>query len=257
MTNKTLKLKLAWFYPELMSTYGDAGNIEVLFYRAKWAGIEMEVEKIELKDNLKKTPKIDLLFMGGAQDRQQSIVLKDLLNNKGAIIEELLYKEKPALFVCAAYQLMGQYYITAEGEAIEGLKILDLYTENPGFSSKRLVGDIVISSPLFPDLKILGFENHGGRTYLGKNIKPFGKVLLGNGNNGLDNTEGALFKNLIASYLHGPLLPKNPKIADWLIEKALEVKYKEKFSLNFPNEVFEKTIREIQIEKIAKKKIST
>ena len=130
----------------------------------------------------------------------------------------------PALFVCAAYQFVGNYYLPYQGEKIMGAGIFDLHTEHYGDQSKRLIGNVV--AKVIEDASIIvGFENHGGNTYLGSKMKPFAKVKIGGGNNGKDGYEGAVYKNSIGSYFHGPLLPKNPHIADWLIEKALEKKY--------------------------------
>ncbi|MBI2034966.1 MAG: hypothetical protein HYT11_04505, partial [Candidatus Levybacteria bacterium] len=138
------------------------------------------------------------------------------------------------------YQFLGKYYKEADGTIIQGLDILDLYTANPGDNHKRLIGNIIVkmenslgvlASPP-PRLTIVGFENHGGRTYLGKAVKPLGKVVAGFGNNGEDKTEGAIYKNSIGSYLHGSILPKNPHLADWLITKALEKKYKKTIELS-------------------------
>ncbi|MDO8639652.1 MAG: cobalamin biosynthesis protein CobQ, partial [bacterium] len=159
----------------------------------------------------------------------------------------------PGLFICGAYQFLGNYYKEADGTIIKGLEILDLHTENPGENCERLIGNIAItpSSVIMNEMRnliskkmgsigfaqdnngstIFGFENHGGRTYLGKNVKPFGKVLSGFGNNGEDKTEGAIYKNTFGTYLHGPILPKNPHFADYLIKIALEKKYKKEICL--------------------------
>jgi CobQ-like glutamine amidotransferase family enzyme len=244
MVSKKLSLKLGWFYPDLMNTYGDYGNVVVLQNRAAWVGVKLEVVKVDIHNNQIGDRDIDLIFMGGAQDRQQSIVSSDLINNKRPLINELLDRQVPGLFICGAYQLMGNYYVTAEGTKIEGLKIFDLYTEQPAANSQRLIGNITLQSTLFPQTSIVGFENHGGRTYLGSQSQPLGTVIVGHGNNGEDKKEGVVYKNAIGSYLHGPILPINPIITDWLISKAIETKYTEKLPLAFPGDDFEKMIRE-------------
>ncbi len=219
-----MKLSIAWLYPDLMSTYGDRGNVIVLEKRCLWRGIDATIVPITLESKVMSLMSCDLIFMGGAQDRQQKLVGKDFLENKAPVVKEMVEKGIPALFVCAAYQFVGHYYKPYQGEKIPGAGIFDLYTEHPGDQAKRLIGNVtaeIISSKK----TIVGFENHGGRTYLGKTLAPFARVKRGFGNNGVDGYEGAMYKNSIGSYFHGPLLPKNPHIADWLIEKALAVKY--------------------------------
>lgn len=236
-----MKLKIAWLYPRLMGTYGDRGNIITLIKRCQWRGIEVDVLEIGLTTEPKSLDSCNLIFMGGAQDRQQKIVAKDILENKGPRIIELTNRDTVALFVCAAYQFMGRYYKTADGEEIPGLSLFDLYTVNPGPNVKRCIGNIIIelnrkalplpttnyqpfdSAQGRPLTTLVGFENHGGRTYLGKGASPLGKVLRGFGNNGEDGTEGAVYKNAIGCYFHGPLLPRNPHLADYLIAKALKI----------------------------------
>jgi CobQ-like glutamine amidotransferase family enzyme len=231
MANK-YTFTIGWLYPQLMSTYGDRGNILVLQKRAAWRGIETEIANIDQNTSAKEITQIDLLFGGGAQDREQEIVMRNLYKQKNSI-KDLIEKEKPALFVCGAPQLMGNYYEPAEGKRIEGLGIFDMYSKHPGPNQDRLIGNVVaeIINENLETTKLVGFENHGGRTYLGEHTKPFAKVLKGFGNNGEDGTEGVVYKSAIGSYLHGPLLPKNPEIADWLIAKALEIKYGEKIDL--------------------------
>ena len=245
------KLIVGWLYPTLMSTYGDRGNIIVLEKRCQWRGIDVEIKKLDIGFTTNELKKCDLLFMGGAQDRQQKIVAKDLnppAGGKKELLSKMIEQGTPGLYICGAYQFLGKYYKEADGTIIDGLGIFDLYTESPGENAKRLIGNIVIEvfGGLFDDLvgqahetyevsahnvQLVGFENHGGRTYLGKGVKPLGSVKVGFGNNGTDKTEGAVYKNSIGSYLHGPILPKNPHLADWLITAALVKKYKKKIEL--------------------------
>lgn len=222
-----MKLTIGWLYPSLMSTYGDRGNIITLQKRSWWRGIDAQVISLDVgfKEDLLK--KCDLLFMGGAQDTQQKIVSVDL-KKKSKTLSSVINSGLPGLYVCGAYQFLGKYYKEADGTVLDGLGILDLYTENPGQDSPRLIGNIAFKPEVqgeFGMPALVGFENHGGRTYLGKSIKPFGHVLIGLGNNGEDKTEGAIFKNSFGSYLHGPILPKNPDFADYLIRISLERKY--------------------------------
>lgn len=218
-----MKLSIAWLYPDLMSTYGDRGNVIVLQKRCEWRGIEATIVPVTLETRHSALSTCDLVFMGGAQDRQQKLAGEDFLKRKGLVVKEMVEKGIPALFVCAAYQFVGHYYKPYQGEKIPGAGIFDLITEHPGDQAKRLIGNVIAEMP--NKKTIVGFENHGGRTYLGKKMKPLAKVIKGFGNNGEDGYEGSVYKNAIGSYFHGPLLPKNPHIADWLIGRALEVKY--------------------------------
>ncbi len=223
-------IRIGWLYPDLMSTYGDRGNVIVLQKRCEWRGIETRVTQVTLETPARELSHCDLIFMGGAQDRQQKLVGIDFLENKGPVVKEMVEKGIPALFVCAAYQFVGHYYKPYQGEKIPGAGIFDLVTVHPGDQAKRLIGNVV-AKIIDSKKTIVGFENHGGRTYLGPKMKPFARVKRGFGNNGEDGYEGAVYKNAIGCYFHGPLLPKNPHVADWLIAKALEVKYGKQIAL--------------------------
>ena len=229
----TLSLRIGWLYPDLMSTYGDRGNIISLQKRCEWRSIEVEVVQISVSNSSKLISSCDLLVMGGAQDTQQEIVQKDLLSGKAQEIKNSVEKGIPSLFICGAYQFMGAYYKTSDGTILNGLSIFDIYTEHPGENVFRLIGNVAVSIALAnsTDQLIVGFENHGGRTYLGKTAIPFGKVIKGYGNNGTDKTEGVRYKNSVGTYLHGPILPKNPELSDEFILNALKVKYKREIKL--------------------------
>jgi len=248
-----MDLRIAWLYPDLMSTYGDRGNIIVLERRLVWRRIKSVIKKISINSSSEELEGVDLIFMGGAQDRQQEIVNRDLQKDKGKIIKKLINQEVPGLFICGAYQFMGKYYRAADGTIIPGLGLFDIETVSPGLKAKRLIGNIIVE-PSFQfsvfSFQIVGFENHGGRTYLGKNVKPFATVVKGYGNNGEDKTEGVVYKNAIGTYLHGPILPKNPELADWLIGKALERKYRKRVSLGKLNDQLEEKAREFVINKL-------
>ena len=227
--NHQYSLTIGWLYPQLMSTYGDRGNIIVLTKRCQWRGISEQVINLDIGFSVKLLNNADILFMGGAQDLQQRIVSYDFSKDKIKLLKEKIENGIPGLYVCGAYQFLGKYYRDANGKKIKGLGIFDLYTEHSGEGKERLIGDVVIKTQ--DGNVIVGFENHGGRTYLKKNLKPFGQVVKGFGNNGMDKTEGVIYKNSIGTYFHGPILPKNPEIADWIIKKALETKYKKKIML--------------------------
>jgi len=219
-----LSLTIGWLYPNLMSTYGDRGNVIALKKRCEWRNIKTVVKRIGIESTNENLACCDLLMMGGAQDTQQEVVARDLLKKKKTF-SQLIENGIPGLYICGGFQYLGQYYKTADANILKQLGILDMYTENPG--GRRLVGNIAIEATnLFGTKTILvGFENHGGRTILGKDIKPLGKVIKGFGSNDKTEEEGAVYKNSIGTYLHGPILPKNPELTDWLIQKALDKKY--------------------------------
>ncbi|OGG30403.1 cobalamin biosynthesis protein CobQ [Candidatus Gottesmanbacteria bacterium RIFCSPLOWO2_01_FULL_46_9] len=228
------ELNIAWLYPDLMSTYGDRGNVIVLLKRAQWRGIGSTIVPITLETSVNHLNECDLIFMGGAQDRQQKLAGEDFLGNKGPIVKSMVDRGVPALFVCAAYQFAGHYYRPSQGDDIPGAGIFDLATIHPGDQAKRLIGNVTAVITNLEGCEgemIVGFENHGGRTHLGPKMKPLAKVQRGFGNNGEDGFEGAVYKHAIGSYFHGPILPKNPILADWLIAKALEMKYKKNIEL--------------------------
>jgi hypothetical protein len=242
-----MKLTIGWLYPELMSTYGDRGNIFVLTKRCEWRKIKTDVVPIDFKTPEKTIASCDLIFGGGAQDRQQGIVIGDLLK-KGPVLKKLFDRGAPGLFVCGSPQLLGHYYMTGDGKKLTGLGIFDMESKHFGKDKPRCIGNTI--AKLDNGKTIVGFENHGGRTYLGKGVKPFATVIKGCGNNGEDGTEGAVYKNCIATYSHGPFLPKNPHIADWLISKSLEVKYKKKIELISLNDSLEWQAHEFMFNKL-------
>lgn len=241
MNPEQLELTIGWLYPTLMSTYGDRGNVICLKQRALWQGINVHVLPLDQQSPAEAMHNVDILMGGGAQDRQQEIVMRDLQGIKAETMRGKIEAGTPGVFTCGAPQLLGHYYEPALGQRIEGLGILDMVSKHPGPDARRCIGNVVFevtASPLAQELEtmlgkkpvIIGFENHGGRTYLGK-VEPLGRVIKGYGNNGEDGMEGAFYRNAIATYSHGPLLPKNPFIADWLIQTALTQKYQTPVSL--------------------------
>lgn len=214
---KRLKLRVAHLYPKLMNIYGDRGNILCLQRRCEDRRIDFQVDALELGDKL--TPKNhDLIFVGGAQDREQRRVAVDLVKVKSKPLMEAVKRGVTVLAVCGGYQLMGRFYRTAEGEELPGAGILDLHTVHPGPDAERFIGNVVVE---WNGTTLVGFENHGGRTYLGREATPLGRVVAGFGNNGDDGGEGACYRNVFGTYLHGSLLPKNPRFADHVVETAL------------------------------------
>jgi hypothetical protein len=226
---KRLKLRVAHLYPKQMNIYGDRGNILCLQRRCEQRGIDFDVKGLEVDDKL--DPKeCDLVFIGGAQDREQRRVAVDLVKVKGKPLAEAVKRNVAVLAVCGGYQLMGRFYRSAEGEELPGAGILDMHTAHPGPQAERFIGNVVVEWT--PDgasaaTTLVGFENHGGRTYLGEGVQPLGKVVAGFGNNGEDGGEGAVYRNVFGTYLHGSLLPKNPQFADHVIETALRRTHKD------------------------------
>lgn len=214
---KALKLRVAHLYPKLMNIYGDRGNMLCLQRRCRERDIDFEVEALELGDKLRPQD-YDFIFVGGAQDREQRRVADDLLSVKGKALVAAAERGVAMLVVCGGYQLMGRFYRTAEGEELLGAGLLDLWTAHPGPQAKRFIGNVVVE---WNGGTLVGFENHGGRTYLGDGVKPLGRVVAGFGNNGADGGEGAVYRNVYGTYLHGSLLPKNPQFADHVIATAL------------------------------------
>jgi CobQ-like glutamine amidotransferase family enzyme len=257
-----MHLTIGWLYPKLMSTYGDRGNVICLERRCQWRNLDVSVLPLDQDTNIKTFSEFDIIVGGGAQDRQQEIVMRDLQGEKAEIMKEKINKGIPGVFTCGSPQLLGKYYEPAIGQKIDGLGILDLVTKHPGQNVPRCIGNVafdIVASPLNEDLKemfgesptVVGFENHGGRTYLG-NVSPLGKVISGNGNNGEDGFEGAFYQNAIATYAHGPLLPKNPFLADWLIIKAIEQKYEEKITLTPLDDTLANQGRKAMLKRILK-----
>jgi CobQ-like glutamine amidotransferase family enzyme len=211
-------VRLLALYPEQMNIYADRGNIVFLQRRCEWRGIPFEYEPAGPGESFDPTAH-DLIYIGGGQDRDQLLVAEDMRNTKGEAIAAAVDDGAALLAVCGGYQLLGHSY-ELEGERIAGLGVADLETvREPG---ERLIGNVEIEVDLGAGPRILaGFENHGGRTYLAGGAEPLGRVLHGFGNNGKDGWEGVRRRNLIGTYLHGPLLPKNAWLADRLIALAL------------------------------------
>ena len=216
-------LILGHLYPSLMNVYGDRGNIRCLQRRCAARGISLEVMPLEIGDTVA-PDQFDILFMGGAQDHEQRLVASDLAEHKSGPLREAVERGVVFLGVCGGFQLAGRFYRSGEGEQLSGAGIFDLYTLHPGASSKRLIGNLAAE---LEGGTLVGFENHGGRTYLGPRAEPLARVVRGFGNDGVSGFEGARYKNAFGCYLHGPVLPKNPALADRIIALAMENRYGE------------------------------
>ena len=214
----TTPIRLVHLYPDLMSVYGDRGNVLALKRRAEWRDIEVDVRELSLGDRLD-PHEVDLIFFGGGQDREQGVVSPDFVDQKGEGVREAVEDGAALLSVCGGYQLLGRSYTTVEGQELPGAGLFDIRSV-PG--PRRHIGNVLIETDLDGQRRTLvGFENHSGRTYLGPGVRPLGRAVVGAGNNGEDHTEGAVYKGAIGCYLHGSLLPKNPWLADRLLAIAL------------------------------------
>lgn len=206
-------MRIAHLYPDLLNLYGDRGNIMCLKYRCEKRGIDVTVDEISVGKSFNHND-YDILFIGGGQDFEQNVLLDDLTKGKDVEIKRAVADGTTLLAICGGYQMLGKYYQTYTGEKMNYIGAIDFYTVG---EKKRLIGNYAFDTPFG---RIIGFENHSGRTYLG-NCEPLGKVVAGFGNNGKDGTEGAHFNNAFCTYSHGPVLPKNPALADKLIETAM------------------------------------
>jgi CobQ-like glutamine amidotransferase family enzyme len=212
-----ITVRLAHLYPRELNIYADRGNIAVFAQRLAWRGHHLEVVEVEIGDGL--PTDCDLYYLGGGQDRDQAIVAEDLRGAK-AELAAVAADGAVVFAVCGGYQLAGHGYTGVDGTRMEGISLLDADTVA---GETRLIGDLVISVELDGVVNtVVGFENHAGRTHLGAAAHPLGRVLSGNGNNGQDGGEGAVAGRIVGTYLHGPLLPKNPWLADGLLGWALE-----------------------------------
>jgi CobQ-like glutamine amidotransferase family enzyme len=216
MTNYSLRI--TWLYPRLMNIYGDRGNVRTLEQRCQWRGIDVAVVRVGPGDELM-AGDTDLYFFGGGQDREQITVAADLQGPTGDAIKRDMADDAVALTVCGGYQLFGHYYRPYATEDLPGIGVFDAWSDA---GPDRFIGNVLSETEWGT---LVGFENHSGRTFLGAGTRPFGRVVVGHGNNGQDGTEGALTRNAFGCYLHGSLLPKNPAFADHLIGLALRRKY--------------------------------
>lgn len=215
-------LRIVHLFPDLLNLYGDGGNVRCLQKRCEWRGIPVEVistrhgESVDLGE-------ADIVFLGGGPDREQRLAADQLLDMRSDLAA---YVESGGvlLAICGGYQILGTTWLLGD-ESVEGLGLIDMVTRRSDSGTKRLVGDIVLDSPI-STMPVVGYENHAGRSFLGEGLTPFGKVISskGYGNNDTDKHDGVLYKNVVGTYLHGPLLAKNPQVADYLLAQASEVR---------------------------------
>ena len=224
------EISVAHLYGNLMNTYGDYGNIIALTYYAKQIGVAVNYHLVSLGDDFD-ADSFDFALFGGGQDYEETIVAKDL-KNKADQVRHYIENDGPLLAVCGGFQLLGHYMVMADGTRVAGIGVMDHYTINmhepklTTLNNKRLTGDIVIKNN-DTDETYHGFENHQGRTFLGKNERALGTVISGNGNNGMDQTEGVIYRNVYGSYFHGPIFTRNGNLAKRVLATALSRKYPE------------------------------
>jgi len=239
-------LKICYLYPDLLNLYGNWGNMSSLLKRCEWRQIDVEITAVHLGEFVDFEP-VDIVYLGTGSEKECRLVLEDMAHHKQGL-RQAIERGMVMLTVGSGIQLMGMYWVTDEGEKVSGLGLIDLYTR---MTSKYLVGDCVISMQLAgSEVKIVGFENHNEHTYLGPDLSPLGKVLYGHGNNGEDGMEGFRYKNVFGSNL-GPILPKNPMLADVLLGTALQNK-KSPVKFLFLDDTLEKRAVQVMVERLLK-----
>lgn len=243
-----MELKICHLYPDVLNLYGDRGNIICMEQRLRWRGISVETVGVPVGEALNATD-FDLLFIGGGQDFTEENLLKDLSQNKSKEIVAAIEDEKPVLAICGGYQLLGQYYKNLDGVQFDFTGALNLHTVA---GKERMTGDYAYLWADDPSVRIVGFENHLGKTYLGDGVTPMGTVLKGFGNNGTDGTEGARYKNVFATYAHGCLLPKNPAVCDHILAVALRRKYGENIALTPLDDSLEQSAHDRMLNRLVK-----
>ena len=221
-----LKLTIAHLYPKLLNIYGDFGNVLALKRRCEYRNIDFEIVSVNVGDEID-IEKNDIYFSGGGQDKQQIEVSAELQKRKDSLTRAA-NDGRVFLAICGGYQLLGKYYQPHDGEKLRGIGILDAYTVA---GDTRFIGNVTAETDFLEPKTLVGFENHAGLTYLEDGTVPIAKVVVGNGNNSKDGGEGGRKNNVFGTYLHGSVLPKNPHFTDYLIKKALEVKYGKEIEL--------------------------
>ena len=244
MNKNNYELNIAHLYPKLLDSYGEWGNVLTLKKRCEWRNINCFVDEININDTID-IQKYDIYFLGSGQESQLSIVAQELDKNKDVFLSA---RGKNAVFlgICEGYYLLGQSYQTKNNVEIKGLGLLDIYTT---VSDKRFTGNVTAKCNYLIPETFVGFENHCTRIYVKNETQPLATISLGNGNNGEDKTEGARFKNVFGSNLHGPILAKNVHFADYLIELALQKKYNNEIKLEKLDDKFEINAHNVLINK--------
>jgi CobQ-like glutamine amidotransferase family enzyme len=233
-----------------MNVYGDRGNVLTLVQRCRWRGIDVDVVERGLHER-GSLSNFDILFAGGGQDRDQSEVSRDLDRDAGKALVDAVENDVVVLTICGTYQLLGRYFKTVNGDTLPGFGIFDAWTVA---GKRRCIGDIVIRAEhAGRQFDLVGFENHGGLTFLGAAGRPLGTVKIGCGNNGVDGFEGATYRQAFGTYLHGPLLPKNPEFADHLIRLAVRRRCGDDFELPALDDSVELQARSAVLDRIRRR----
>lgn len=243
-----MKLKFLSLYPNMMDLYGDSGNLQILSYRAAKRGVKITIDSHQVGDSAPDFCAYDLLFLGGGSDKEQKVIARDIIQYRSAI-QAALDSGVFLLTICGGFQLFGESYRDAEGNLIKGLGLFPYTTEASTDKRERCIGNIVLEVKIAGrTLQIVGFENHGGQT-LGVE-QPFGRVLYGNGNAFQDTSDGIMRANVIGTYLHGPLLAKNPELADYILATCLHRKYHKNIPLTPLDDTFEICARQEMLAKL-------
>ena len=217
-----MQLNICHLYPDILNLYGDRGNIITMKRRLEARGIGVTIEECSIGQSID-IDKHDIFFIGGGQDFEQEVLLRDLASGKGRDICTAVEECKVFLAICGGYQMLGQYYKTWDGNQLDFIGAINVHTIG---AKERMIGNYMYrTTPESGGTIVVGFENHSGKTYLGEDVAPLGMMLKGYGNNGEDQTEGARYKNVFATYSHGSLLPKNPALCDFILHTALRYKY--------------------------------
>ena len=230
MRSYDLPIRVVSMYPDIMNTYSDRGNLLAIQYRALQQGIDITLEEVSLGDSL--PVDCDLILIGGGQDQEQKRISADL-NLKANQLQIWAEQDVSILAVCGGFQLFGKWYRDSKGNYLAGVEIFDMTTIAPRIANFRAVGDIWVTSNIKDIGDVVGFENHAGQSYLGPQGSSFATVKYGNGNNGLARTERAFYRNVVGTYLHGSVLPKNPMLLDYLLANALNHRYDEDLKPKF------------------------
>lgn len=217
-----MELNICHLYPDILNLYGDRGNIITMKRRLEGRGIKVNIDECSIGQPLN-ADKYDIFFIGGGQDFEQEVLLRDLSSGKAQDIRTAVEEEKTFLAICGGYQMLGEYYKTWDGMQLDFIGAIGVHTIG---AKERMIGNYMFrTTPESGDTVVVGFENHSGKTYLSEQVAPLGMMLSGNGNNGEDKTEGARYKNVFGTYSHGSLLPKNPVLCDFILQTALNHRY--------------------------------
>lgn len=243
-----MELKICHLYPDILNLYGDQGNIICMKKRLEWRNIECSVTEVSIGESAKFTD-FDIFFIGGGQDFEQEILLGDLAGGKADEIKAAVADGKTFLTICGGYQMLGSYYKTWDGQMCDFIGAIDYYTVG---AKDRMIGNFMYKCCAESGgSTVVGFENHSGKTFLGSGVSPLGTILSGYGNNGEDKTEGVRYNNVFGTYSHGPVLPKNPQLTDFILKTALSQKYTS-FDFEPLDDTFENNANEYMIKRLSK-----